>query len=67
MPSKFYLQNKRKDIYKRPMTEDKKIELQDKKNEFEITDKMKKVSVKDEKNDNEIITKSPIKPLKYKL
>ena len=67
MPSKFYLQNKRKDIYKRPMTEERKIERQDKKNEFEITDKMKKVSVKDEKNDNEIITKSPIKPLKYKL
>jgi len=69
MPSKFYLQNKKKEIYKMfPIqSEDKKKEIQDKKNEFELTDKMKKVSVKDEKNDIALVTKSPIKPLKYKL
>jgi hypothetical protein len=69
MPSKFYLQNKRKEIYKifPIQSEDKKKEIQDKKNEFELTDKMKKVSVKDEKNDIAVLTKSPIKPLKYKL
>ena len=69
MPSKFFLQNKRKEIYKMfPIqTEEQKKELQDKKNEFVLTDKMKKVSIKDEKKDGEIIIKSPIKPLKYKL
>ena len=69
MPSKFYLQNKRKEIYKMfPIkTEEQKKELQDNKNEFELTDKMKKVSIKDDKKDGEIIIKSPIKPLKYKL
>jgi hypothetical protein len=69
MPSKFYLQHKRKEIYKMfPIqTEERKKELQDKKNDFELTDKMKKVSVKDDKKDGEIIIKSPIKPLKYKL
>jgi hypothetical protein len=73
MPSKFYLQNKRKEIYKMfPIqTEEQKKELQDKKNDFELTDKMKKVSIKDDKKDDkkdgEIIIKSPIKPLKYKL
>jgi len=69
MPSKFYLQHKRKEIYKMfPIqTEERKKELQDKKNDFELTDKMKKVSIKDDKKDGEIIIKSPIKPLKYKL
>jgi len=70
MPSKFFLQNKRKEIYKMfPIqTEERKKELQDKKNEFEMTDKMKKVSVKDDKKKEDvIIPKSPIKPLKYKL
>jgi hypothetical protein len=69
MPSKFYLQHKKKEIYKMfPIqTEERKKELQDKKNDFELTDKMKKVSVKDDKKDGEIIIKSPIKPLKYKL
>jgi hypothetical protein len=69
MPSKFYLQNKKKEIYKMfPIqTEERKKELQDKKNEFELTDKMKKVSIKDDKKNEEIIIKSPIKPLKYKL
>jgi hypothetical protein len=69
MPSKFYLQNKRKEIYKMfPIqSDDKKKEIQDKKNEFEMTDKMKKVSIKDDKKDDVILPKSPIKPLKYKL
>ena len=70
MPSKFFLQNKRKEIYKMfPIqSEERKKELQDKKNEFEMTDKMKKVSVKDDKKKEDvIIPKSPIKPLKYKL
>ena len=69
MPSKFYLQHKRKEIYKMfPIqTEERKKELQDKKNDFELTDKMKKVSIKEDKKDGEIIIKSPIKPLKYKL
>jgi hypothetical protein len=73
MPSKFFLQNKRKEIYKMfPIqSEDKKKEIQDKKNEFELTDKMKKVSIKDDKKDDKkddvILPKSPIKPLKYKL
>jgi hypothetical protein len=69
MPSKFFLQNKRKEIYKMfPIqTEEKKNEIQDKKNEFQLNDKMKKVSIKDDKNENVVIPKSPIKPLKYKL
>jgi hypothetical protein len=69
MPSKFFLQSKRKEIYKMfPIqSEERKKEIQDKKNEFEMTDKMKKVSIKDDKNNNVVIPKSPIKPLKYKL
>jgi hypothetical protein len=69
MPSKFFLQNKRKEIYKMfPIqTEERKNEIQDKKNEFQLTDKMNKVSIKDDKKNEEIIIKSPIKPLKYKL
>lgn len=69
MPSKFFLQNKRKEIYKifPIQTEEKKKEIQDKKNEFQMTDKMKKVSVKDNKEGESVIPKSPIKPLKYKL
>ena len=68
MPSKFYLQSKKKLYQMFPtQSQEQKKEIQDKKNEFEMTEKMKKVSIKDDKNDNVIIPKSPIKPLKYKL
>lgn len=69
MPSKFFLLNKRKEILKMSpiQIEERRKEIQDKKNEFDLNDKIKKVSIKDDKKNEEIIIKSPIKPLKYKL
>ena len=68
MPSKFFLQHKKSIIKMSPVQiEEKKKELQDRKNDIELTDKMKKVSVKDNKEGGTVTPKSSIKPLKYKL
>jgi hypothetical protein len=60
MPSKIFLQLKKKQVKHFPAHEK---QVQDKKNIIELENKMSNISIEEDKPK----TKTPIKPLKYKL